>query len=284
MRFAGNNHKDLEPIGRGGFGEVYKAVEPDGTIVAVKYLKNVETENLAAFQREISMLVRASRHRHIVSILYYDVSPGEPYYKMEYCEGGSLRDYVLKVTTEESENILRDVSNALAYVHSLGGFHRDVKPDNILFAKISGDYYTRVSDFGLGRLPNSNSAMTQTAKGTIRYMAPELFEGYLFTQAADVYSLGITIFEILTGSPSRPIVNFDVPSPLLELLLAMTETDPHRRPTMEMVYSETERLTKLRMSSPIAAFFQSLTPRHIITGIALAFGAKSLLSSNSRPS
>lgn len=233
-------YRFIKSLGRGSFGEVWLAErESDGVRVAVKFLHDITEGALNRFRREVRLLSDHIDNRFVVDIKGYDLNAAPPYFIMEFCEGCSLRQYVGKPWAwQEAARVLSCAVQGLTGLHRLVGYHRDVKPDNLLLAKDGqGRWLVKVSDFGLGRTPDpQSSTMTNSPGGTFGYMAPEIVSGGGYTRAADIFSLGVTIIELLTGQRSNRILpSAQVPAALTSLLNDMTDADPRRRPSVEVI-------------------------------------------------
>jgi serine/threonine protein kinase len=197
-------------LGGGGMSRVYLAHETAlGRKVAVKVLlpELAAGVNVERFRREI-LLAAQLQHPHIVPLLAAGEAEGLPYLIMPYVSGESLRARVTRegeLPIAETVRILRDVVSALAYAHSYGVVHRDVKPDNVL---LSGGVAV-VTDFGVAKAVSASADTGATgltsmgvALGTPAYMAPEQATANPHTDhRADLYALGVTAYELLTGAP-----------------------------------------------------------------------------------
>jgi serine/threonine protein kinase len=224
-------------LGRGAFGEVWLAeTKADGSRVAVKFLHDVTEGALNRFRREVRLLSEHINNRFVVDIKGYDLNASPPYFVMEYCEGGSLRQFVGKPWPwQAAASTLSCAVQGLTGLHRLVGYHRDIKPDNLLRAKDGrGRWLVKISDFGLGRTPDpGSSTMTNSPGGTFGYMAPEIVSGGAYTPAADIYSLGVTIIELLTSRRgNRLLPSPKVPDAFTSLLNDMTNADPQKRPLL----------------------------------------------------
>jgi serine/threonine protein kinase/tetratricopeptide (TPR) repeat protein len=202
------DYEILDEIGRGGMGVIYLARQRHPQrIVAVKRVLNYHADSrdtLMRFRREADAAASLD-HRNILPI--YEVSESEdglPFFSMKYATGGSLQKVAPALRTEPRKcvQLLAKVARAVEYAHGHGILHRDLKPGNILLDDQSEPL---VSDFGLAKWLDANKDITKslTAFGTPGYTAPEQAEGKAsdLTPAADVYSLGAILFDLLAGRP-----------------------------------------------------------------------------------
>src|SRR5436190_7525730 len=200
------HYEILEQIGRGGMGVIYRARQRySRRIVALKRVLTYQSdshETLARFRREAEAAASLD-HPNILPI--YEVSEtqdGAPYFSMKLATGGSLRAVAsaLRSKTRECVQLVAKVARAIEYAHAHGILHRDLQPGNILF-DARGE--PLVSDFGLAKWLDEESDLTRTLTtfGTPGYIAPEQAEGANFSPAADVYSLGAILFNLLSGRP-----------------------------------------------------------------------------------
>ncbi|WP_406271448.1 protein kinase [Nocardia sp. NBC_00881] len=189
-------------IGRGGFGVVYRCVEHSlDRAVAVKVLDSEVTEqDRARFLREQRALGRFSAHPHVVQVLRADVTTtGKPYLVMPFHAQGSLQSRVRvkgPLPWQEVLSVGVKIAGALAAAHTRGIVHRDVNPANILMT----DYgEPQLADFGIARVGGGFQTAAGLVAGTPAFTAPEVLRGGEPTVAADIYSLGATLFCLLTG-------------------------------------------------------------------------------------
>jgi tetratricopeptide (TPR) repeat protein len=201
----------VREVGRGGMGVVYEAQQESlGRRVAVKVLTAqalLDPDQLRRFQREARAMARL-HHTNIVPVFGVSEHDGLPYYVMEFIDGRGL-DAVIgdrevgekarRPTPAEAARVGLQVAEALAYAHAQGILHRDIKPSNLL---LDGRATVWVTDFGVAKLAGQDDTTRpgETA-GTLRYMAPERFRGQSDGRS-DVYSLGLTLYELLTGRPA----------------------------------------------------------------------------------
>ncbi len=228
-----------ESLGQGGFGAVYRAEDlSTGAVVAVKVLHLPTEENVQRLYREAMHLHKLLDNPYVVDLIHFDMDNSPPFLVMEYCPMGSLRNWVSQIHHwRDVSKVLYCATGGLAGIHDQGGFHRDIKPDNILVKPVDGVAMAKVGDFGLARAPSSTSEMTNDARGTHAYMAPEVIKTGKFDKPADIYALGITGIELLTGKRrlSNLAVVKDVPMDLRLLLTSMVNEDPKRRPDVDGV-------------------------------------------------
>jgi eukaryotic-like serine/threonine-protein kinase len=202
------NYEILDEIGRGGMGVIYRARQRHSRrIVAVKRVLSYHAdshETLMRFRREAEA-VASLDHPNILPI--YEVSESEdglPFFSMKFAKGGSLHDAGSSLRKEPRKcvQLMAKVARAVEYAHGRGILHRDLKPGNILLDERGEPL---VSDFGLAKWLEANKDLTKslTTFGTPGYIAPEQAEGAAadLTPAADVYSLGAILFDLLTGRP-----------------------------------------------------------------------------------
>ncbi len=247
-----NRYKIKKLIGTGGMAKVFLArdmfLDRD---VAVKLLASSfidDQESLKRFQREAISTTELS-HENIVSI--YDVGEGaHPFIVMEFVDGTDLKTYIkdhYPIPNDTIIDIMSQILNGIEYAHSRGIIHRDIKPQNILMDS-SGQ--VKITDFGIA-LAVSQHSITQTNSllGTVHYMSPEQAKGGMATQKSDIYSLGIVLYELLTGqvpfSGESPVSialkhfqedlpdireqNPNVPQSLANVVLKATCKDPDLR-------------------------------------------------------
>lgn len=234
------NYTVQRELGRGGFATVYQATSDiDGFPVAIKALGRLDADALQRFEREIRLLAEHVGNPHVVSVYAWDLEHEPPYFVMEFCAGGTLQPWVDERKKKTSVvSALLNAASGLASLHAAGGFHRDIKPANLLLSvNEQGSPIVKLGDFGVARSPVAGtSVMTGTPWGTDGYRAPELLQGGKPTPAIDIYSLGITGVELLTGRREVDgIRGSAVPAALRDLLLRMTSTSARARPACEDV-------------------------------------------------
>ena len=246
----------LNELGRGGMGAVYKANDyRRNRIVAMKVLpaELAYTRTfMQRFEREIETLQRL-RHPNIVEM--YDVGEVEDvrFYCMEYVDGGSVElrlETGDRLSLVQALDIAHQVAEALEYAHSQGVIHRDIKPGNILIAR---DGTAKLTDFGVAKVIEATMAtVTSGIVGTIEYLAPEQASGGAVTPATDIYSLGATLYEMVTG---RPPFEGETPSQILHRQLhSLPEQPRNLRPEVpqrlnDLIVKMLEKQPERRISS-----------------------------------
>lgn len=210
------NYKIIEPIGEGGMGAVYKAEHIElGNVLAVKILglgREASEKDRSRFLQEAKALA-ALKHNNIVSILDFVEQDGIYFMLMEYVEGQTLGEILDEkaglLPISRTARIISQIARGLDYAHNRGIVHRDIKPANIV---ISDDDRVVIMDFGIAKLlEGSTMDLTHdnVAIGTPAYMSPEQASGKPIDSTSDVYSLGVVLFQMLTGQ--RP---FSGPTPI----------------------------------------------------------------------
>jgi len=193
---------DVHEVGHGGFGVVYRCTQQSlDRTVAVKVLSaELDTENTARFVREQHAMGQLTGHPHIVNVLYTGTTVhGNPYLVMPFCSQDSLESRLRREGPLSIGDALRlgvKIAGALETAHRRGIMHRDIKPANILFT----DYgEPALTDFGISRMPGAFETTAGIIAGTPAYAAPEILAGATAAVAADIYSLGATLFSAVTG-------------------------------------------------------------------------------------
>lgn len=211
-RMLDNRYEILEMIGSGGMAVVYKArCHRLNRLVAIKILKD-ELSQDEEFRRRFhaeSQAVAMLSHPNIVSV--YDVSRSGDvdYIVMELIDGITLKQYMEQkgvLNWREALHFATQIAKALEHAHSRGIIHRDIKPHNIMLLK---DGSVKVADFGIARISSAQNTLTREALGSVHYISPEQAKGSRVDERSDLYSLGVVLYEMLTGRPP-----FDGDSPV----------------------------------------------------------------------
>lgn len=247
----GNRYEIIELIGTGGMADVYKArCHKLNRYVAIKVLKAEYSSNrnfVSKFRVE-AQSAAGLMHPNIVNV--YDVGDedGMYYFVMELVEGITLKNYIekkIRIQVKEAISIAIQVSSGIEAAHNNGIIHRDIKPQNII---ISRDGKVKVADFGIARAASSDT-ITSHAMGSVHYTSPEQARGGYSDFKSDIYSIGITLFEMVTGRvpfdgettvaiaikhiqeemPSPRLYVPDVPISVEQIIYKCTQKNPDRR-------------------------------------------------------
>ena len=198
-----------ELIGTGGMANVYKAVVgpggpvPEGTVVAVKVLRQElmhDPDLVRRFKNE-SKAISLLNHPNIVKVYDVSVSENLQYIVMEYVDGMTLREYLNerggKLTSRETVHFISQILKALDHAHRNGVVHRDIKPQNIM---LLDNGQLRMMDFGIARISRAENQLTGgKAMGSVHYISPEQAKGDETDFTSDIYSVGVMIYEMLSG-------------------------------------------------------------------------------------
>lgn len=203
-RLSVGGYKFLRRLSEGATSSVYLAEsEPPGELVVLKILRQVPDvpEGKSAFERFIQEYEVISKidHPNIVKIFDLGVADDQAYIAMEYFPAGDLKARIVKgITPFDALNYLRQMANALHAIHSVGVLHRDLKPQNVMLRR---DDTLALIDFGLAKQLRLDTDLTDTGQifGTPYYMSPEQGHGETLDERADIYSLGVIFYEMLTG-------------------------------------------------------------------------------------
>jgi eukaryotic-like serine/threonine-protein kinase len=296
-----------EVVGHGGMSTVYKA--HDSLLernVAVKVLHqqyNEDDDFVERFKREARSVAQL-QHPNIVTVIDRGEEAGRQYIVFEFIDGENLKELVVRKGRLDLRNALEialEVAHGLAFAHDHGLVHRDVKPQNVL---LNGDGGAKVTDFGIARSLDVDNGVTQTGTilGTSNYIAPEQASGQPVDAHTDVYSLGIVLYEMLTGELPFPGESFvavamkhmqepapnvldvrgDLPLRVAEMIDRALEKGPeHRFPTMDAFAEEIEaNLAELdrgedgavTMVVPAAQRLQQRRPRKRVSPLPLLIG------------
>ncbi len=197
----GERYEILSRVGSGGMADVYKANDHKlNRLVAVKVMKAEFREDksfVSKFQKEAQSAAMLS-HPNVVNVFDVGEDRGLYYIVMELVEGITLKNYITKkgkLSVKEATSIAIQVALGLQAAHNRGIVHRDVKPQNII---ISTDGKVKLSDFGIAKATNSNT-ITTNVMGSVHYSSPEQVRGGMSDARSDIYSLGITMYEMVTG-------------------------------------------------------------------------------------
>ena len=228
--FIGDRYEIVDKVGSGGMSDVYKALDHKlNRYVAIKVLKPEFSED-KTFVSKFKVEAQSAAvlvHPNIVNV--YDVGEDDTlhYIVMELIDGITLKKYIEKkgpLPVKEAVSIAIQVSQGIEAAHNNNIIHRDIKPQNIM---ISREGKVKVTDFGIARAASSNT-INSNAMGSVHYISPEQARGGYIDEKSDIYSLGITLYELITGkvpfegdstvSVALQHINDEIPSPK-EILL-----------------------------------------------------------------
>lgn len=245
-----------EIIGVGGMAVVYRAYDCiDDKIVAVKVLKEEYLTN-EEFKRRFkneSKAIAVLSHPNIVKV--FDVSFGDrlQYIVMEYIDGITLKEYIDQqkvLTWREAIHFTVQILRALQHAHTKGIVHRDIKPQNIMMLE---DGTIKVTDFGIARFAHSEThTMTDKAIGSVHYISPEQARGAYTDEKSDIYSVGVMLFEMLTGK-----LPFEADSAVSVAIMQMQQTPRHPRDLNPSIPEGLEDITLRAMQKDPAQRYRS---------------------------
>lgn len=247
----GERYEILEKIGTGGMSDVYKAKDQKlNRYVAVKVLKQEfsENKNFVSKFRVEAQAAAGLMHPNIVNVYDVGEEDGIHYIVMELVEGITLKKYIekkVRLSTKEAISIAIQVAMGIEAAHNNHIIHRDIKPQNIIISK---EGKVKVTDFGIAKAATSNT-ITSNVMGSVHYTSPEQARGGFSDEKSDIYSLGITMFEMLTGRvpftgdttvaiaikhiqdemPSPREYASDIPVSVESIVLKCTQKNPDRR-------------------------------------------------------
>src|SRR5262245_29014265 len=256
------NYRVESFLGKGGMGQVFRGKhrffdEPDVAIKVLYPHLSAEPDSQARFLQE-ARSARSLVHPNIVKVIDFGEQDGVFYLLMELMTGGSLRNLLMRETgagrplsLNTGVDIVRQTAEGLAYAHDRGIIHRDIKPDNLLLSECgAGAYTVKIADFGLVKMAEGGvRTISRSRIGTPAYMSPEQCQGLKMDARSDLYSLGIVLYEAVTGylpfeiktpvealhkhiyvAPTPPrVVRVDILEELERIILKCLAKSPHER-------------------------------------------------------
>ena len=203
-RLLDNRYEILEVLGTGGMAVVYKArCHRLNRLVAIKILKDDYSQD-EEFRRRFhaeSQAVAMLSHPNIVSVYDVSTSGGADFIVMELIDGITLKQYMERkgvLNWKETLHFAIQIGKALDHAHSRGIVHRDIKPHNVMVLKNGS---VKVTDFGIARVMSESNTLTKEALGSVHYISPEQAKGGRVDSRSDIYSLGVVMYEMMTGRP-----------------------------------------------------------------------------------
>jgi len=247
----------LEEVGYGGMATVYKAYQPNlDRYVALKIVSTVDNQQAEFFQRfeREAKAIANLNHPNILPVHDFGQSERFSYLAMRYIEGAqTLRHLMVQsLTIQQLIGLVEQVANALTYAHQHDIIHRDVKPTNVLI----DNQWALLSDFGLAKVRGALSELTGVGRviGTPSYMSPEQGQGHPTDQRADIYALGIIVYEMLTGQ-----IPHYAPSPVAMLFKRSTHPAPSPRQFNQKISPEAEAvLLKVLSRNPANRYSEAV--------------------------
>ena len=253
-----NKYQIQAHLGTGGMGEVYRVLDlTQGQDCALKILNETIDEQAVRrrFHREFQVLNRF-QHPRLVRTYTWGFAEERPYFTMEYLPGNTLEkiiaDQVLLARFRASHffDLIQQIAEGLAYIYAQGAVHRDLKPSNIMVLETEDGIETTILDLGLAKFRHLHStSITQTgaALGTAEYMSPEQGKGLWLDHRSDLYSLGIILYEMLTGAPP-----FSGHNPISVIMKHIREMPPPMDEVNIAVPEETQQIVlKLLAKEPV---------------------------------
>lgn len=252
-RILDGRYEITELIGEGGMADVYKANDNvENKIVAVKILKKefAENEEFVRRFRNESKAIAVLSHPNIVKVFDVGFTDKIQFIVMEYIDGITLKEYMEKegvLTWKDSVHFIIQILRALQHAHNKGIVHRDIKPQNIM---MFDDGTIKVMDFGIAKFAREDGkTATDQAIGSVHYISPEQASGGVTNEKSDIYSVGVMLYEMLTGQKpfdtDNPVsvavmhmqskaippreVNPDIPPALEKIIMRAMEKDPEKR-------------------------------------------------------
>lgn len=241
-------------IGEGGMSIVYKAKDiVTGKDVAIKILKDDTLKNptnIERFNREARATASLS-HPNIVRVITVGTQDGRPYMITDFIKGKTLRDVLDqrgRLSSQEALDAMNQLCSAVLYAHQNNVIHRDIKPQNVF---LTPDGTIKLGDFGIATFMNASNHVTRTQAvvGSVHYLAPEVAGGHIATPQSDIYALGVTFFELVTGNvpfeadypvdvclkqinekfPNIKKFNSNVPDSICDVIYKATQKSPLKR-------------------------------------------------------
>jgi len=269
----------IEEIGRGGMATVYRARQASmNRTVAIKVLPRQMLHDpgfYERFEREVDVIAHLE-HPHILPIYDFGRAEDVPYIAMRYLGGGSLEQRLRRgiLSLEELEKPLKQIAQALDYAHQQGIIHRDLKPGNIMLDE-NGNAY--LSDFGIARVLGSDLTGSMII-GTPAYMSPEQANGLPIDGRSDIYSLGVVVFELLTGRGP-----FQAETPMAILLKHISEPLPSIRELRHDIPESVERVIRQATEKDPDARYSSASEFADAFSAAIANHDTDIMPSSKRP-
>lgn len=240
-------YRVIDILGEGEFGKVYKVEGLKGKYKWREFALKIAKDEYAIeyLWKEVQSLILL-RHPNIISLISYLYKKEEKklYVIYELMNSGNLKDYMLKkdLSIKDIQKIFTDITNGLAYLHSMGYIHSDIKPDNVFGKRILNGFVWKLGDFGL--LKSRAGQGLISIKGTVGYIAPEVFKNEIY-QSSDIFSMGALLHYMLTKKDPFEIdsdipkikrnksclyeISYNIPSKLRDFIKMLLECDYNKR-------------------------------------------------------
>ena len=271
-------------LGKGSFAKVYRGVMVVQERVAIKHIRMDKIEKHRANLEEEIRIMRGLRHKNIVNLLDVVDTEGQMFLIMEHCKDGDLKKYIDRKQMYEGtlQRYLRQLKDGLKYLHERNIMHRDLKPHNLLLT--DNRKTLKISDFGFAKSMTSEQSMAQTMCGTPYYMAPEIMQNKKYLSKADLWSVGIIMYEMAYGMypykdvsgpfdlrdkiekidivyPSYPEeTDNELSEDALDLLKALLQKDPTNRISWEEFFTHPWLNPELQVSVSAPSLTASISP------------------------
>jgi hypothetical protein len=252
----GVRYEILGEAGHGSMGNVYKARDREtGETVALKLLKPEIASDQAMMDRFKNELLFARKitHKNVCRVYEFNRAGGVAYASMEFVEGESLRSALNRfggLPLRKSIDLALQICSGLAEAHAQGIVHRDLKPENVM---VDAQDIVKIMDFGIARSMEAGTRLTGTMVGTPAYMAPEQVAGKPVDYRADIYSLGLMLYEMFTGAPA-----FSAENPIAIATKQQRDTPPPPHEVEPAIPTEIERAILKCLEKDPARRFQSI--------------------------
>lgn len=262
-RILDNKYIIHKMIGTGGMSIVYAGYSMDtGREVAIKVLRPeyIDDDEFVRRFRKESKIAQQLRHKNIITTMDTGEDEGLPYIVMEYIKGKTLKELIQErghLSNEDAIDIAVKISDALYYAHSHKLIHRDIKPQNVMLKE---DGTVKVTDFGIARMQDTATLTMggSNVLGSVHYISPEQAKGVHITEKADIYSLGIVLYEMLTG-----IVPFEGDSPVGVAIKHLQEIAvPPRQKNPEISIALEDIILKMISKDPMLRYDDAFEISH----------------------
>ena len=243
-------YKILEKIGSGGIATVYKAMSYDEKLVALKILSSQDPEDIRRFKREF-LLLNSIKHSNIIQVYDFGyTSKTEPYFSMELIRGADLKTYFRELSLQRFYIALIQICQTLEFIHYKNIIHGDLKPSNVLISSDQkGKLKVKFTDFGFAQFGKSIDSAQW--KGSLPYLAPEIIRGEEYNHQVDLYSLGVMMYEVITGE--LPFKDKD----LMDLAKAHLDQEPEFPEDIEIPKVLNEIIQKLLHKDPLDRYYSA---------------------------